>query len=212
MQDDATVKSPGISGPRQQRILLIALSVGMRVLLIAILIYAVTHQDLPQFHGKAMMWRLILFPLVTLIVPAYWWLVERRRGEGYPFALDLLAMAPPLFDTVGNALNLYDRVVWWDDANHFVNPFFIAIALGLLLRRLPLGRVAYGLFIMGICALFGVIWELAEYVSFVQRSPEFNTAYQDTMGDLALDLAGAALGTLVILLIVRRRATASAAR
>ena len=34
-------------------------------------------------------------------------------------------MAPFLIDVTGNTLNLYDTVVWWDDANHFANWFLL---------------------------------------------------------------------------------------
>jgi uncharacterized membrane protein YjdF len=175
------------------------------VALVGLLIFAVTHQEMPQFHGKAMLWRALLYPAVTLIVPAYWWLILRHRGPPYPFALDILVSIPPLFDSLGNAHNMYDRVVWWDDFNHFVNPVFIALALGLLFTELPLGRFALGGFVVGLGMTLAVVWELAEYVSFVQRSPEFNTAYQDTMGDLALDLVGSILGAATVVILLRKR-------
>ncbi|MCC6791990.1 MAG: hypothetical protein IT336_09900, partial [Thermomicrobiales bacterium] len=118
---------------------------------------------------------------------------------------DLLLAVPPLFDSAGNALNMYDRVTWWDDFNHFVNPIFIAVALGLVLMRLPIGSWALAAFVTASSTTFGVSWELAEYLSFVKRSPEFNTAYEDTMGDLALDLAGSAVGAIIVVTAIRAR-------
>ena len=35
-----------------------------------------------------------------------------------------------------------------------------------------------------------VLWELAEFATFVQNSPEAATAYADTLGDLALGMSG----------------------
>jgi hypothetical protein len=43
-----------------------------------------------------------------------------------------------------------------------------------------------------------VLWELAEYVAFVPNSPEAATAYQDTLGDLALGLIGGAVAALLV--------------
>ena len=42
-------------------------------------------------------------------------MVPRARPLGYPFALDILLVLSFLIDVVGNALNLYDIVDWWDD-------------------------------------------------------------------------------------------------
>jgi hypothetical protein len=35
----------------------------------------------------------------------------------YAYVLDILIGLPFLIDTAGNALNLYDTIGWWDDAN-----------------------------------------------------------------------------------------------
>ena len=59
------------------------------------------------------------FPVVSLVVPLVWTL--RRRRPSYPYAIDVLLTLPFLIDTAGNALDLYDMIEWWDDANHLVN-------------------------------------------------------------------------------------------
>ena len=93
------------------------------------LLLAVVQPDLPQFEGKAMAGRALAYPISTVIVPLAWWLVARHRGRRpeYPYALDILIVLPFLIDTVGNALDLYDSVSWWDDANHLVNWFFLSL-------------------------------------------------------------------------------------
>jgi hypothetical protein len=48
-------------------------------------------------------------------------LYGRKRSDGYPYALDIILTLPFLIDVAGNALDLYDSIDWWDDANHFVN-------------------------------------------------------------------------------------------
>lgn len=185
----------------------------LRVALIGLLVYAAANQDRPQFHGKAMTWRLILYPAVTLVVPALWWFWFKRRQAGsYPYGLDFLVGLPALIDIGGNTLNLYDRLRWWDDLNHLVNPVFISVALGLLLLRGPLGRLTVIALLIGAGTVIGVVWEFAEYVTFVQRSPEFNTAYEDTMGDLMLDLAGSIAGALIVGLVLWPRQHRNAGR
>ena len=37
-------------------------------------------------------------------------------------------------------------------------------------------------------AVSGIVWETAEYFTFVRNSPELATAYTDTLGDLSLVL------------------------
>ena len=74
---------------------------------------------LQQFEGKAFLWRLAIYPIAALIVPIIW--AARGRKPAYPYATDVLLTLPFLIDTAGNALDLYDTIQWWDDANHLVN-------------------------------------------------------------------------------------------
>jgi hypothetical protein len=57
------------------------------------------------------------------------------HGLPYPFAVDVLFVLPFLIDTIGNALNLYDTIDWWDDANHFVNWALLSGAVAVALSR-----------------------------------------------------------------------------
>jgi hypothetical protein len=41
-----------------------------------------------------------------------------------------------------------------------------------------------------------VLWELPEFATFVQNSPEAATAYADTLGDLALGMTGGLVAAL----------------
>ncbi|MDX6238073.1 MAG: hypothetical protein QOG10_2888, partial [Kribbellaceae bacterium] len=41
-------------------------------------------------------------------------------------------------------------------------------------------------------------WEVGEYVAFVRHSPELQTAYTDTLGDLTLGTLGALLAGLTV--------------
>jgi hypothetical protein len=191
------------------------LTIALKAALFALLLVAVAFPDLPQFEGKAVAWRAIVYPLAVLVVPAAWWAVSRRRPTPYPYAIDILWTLPFLIDTVGNAADLYDSISWWDDANHFVNWAILVLAFGLLLLRLPVGRLATAGLCVGFGAVTAILWEFAEYVTFVRDSPELETAYTDTLGDLALGLGGSVVAAAItawLLWPLRRSASRADAR
>jgi hypothetical protein len=171
--------------------------VAVKGALIGVLLLAVLRPELPQFEGKAMTGRAIAYPIAALVVPLAWWLYGQKRSDRYPYALDILLTLPFLIDVAGNAFDLYDSIDWWDDANHFVNWGLLTAAFGQLLVRLPVGRlIAVGLMI-GFGATTAVLWEFAEYFTFIRDSPELDTAYEDTLGDLALGLTGSVVAALI---------------
>lgn len=178
-----------------------ALNLAVKAGLVLLLAIAVAFPDIEQFEGKAMAWRAATYPLAALIVPL-WWLW--RRPARYPVAVDILLVLPFLIDTLGNALDLYDTVGWWDDANHFVNWAILTAAAALVLRRQPMEKVyAVGLAI-GFGAVTAIGWEIMEYFAFIRDSPELETAYTDTLGDLALGTAGSILAAIAIAYTGRR--------
>lgn len=147
--------------------------------------------------------RALTYPLSTVLVPAVWWLWYRRRP--FPYDVDVLLVLPFLVDTAGNALDLYDSVEWWDDANHVVNWALLVLAFGALLRRLPVGALAGAGLALGFGAVTHILWELGEYVAFIRDNPdEFRTAYTDTLGDMALSLARSAVAATAVWLVLRR--------
>jgi hypothetical protein len=192
------------------------IDIGLKAALIGQLVVAVALPDLPQFEGKAMAGRAIAYPIAVLLVPAVWWVLNRRRRIEYPYVLDILWTLPFLIDVTGNTADLYDSVTWWDDANHFVNWAILVGAFGQLLIRLPVGRVAAAGLAVGFGALTAVLWEFAEYVTFIRTNEEeLRTAYEDTLGDLALGISGsvvAAILTVTLLWPVRPSASRAAAR
>lgn len=185
-----------------------SLNLAVKAALVGLLLLAVVRPDLPQFEGKAMTGRAIAYPIATLIVPVVWWLRRRRGGAAsYPYALDVLLVLPFLIDTAGNALNLYDSITWWDDANHFVNWGLLTAAFGQLLLRLSLARWALAGLAIGFGGVTAILWEFIEYWTFIRHSSEFATAYTDTLGDMALGLSGATIAALATATLLSRRAT-----
>ena len=159
--------------------------------------------DLERFEGKAFGWRLVGYSIAALVVPAIW--AARGRRPPYPFAADTLFVLPFLVDTVGNALDLYDTIGWWDDANHFVNWALLSGAAAVALLRTRLERLALFGLVVGFGGVTAILWELGEYIAFIRDSPELATAYTDTLGDMTLGLCGA---TLAAMLAVATAATA----
>ena len=143
---------------------------------------------LQQFEAKAFLWRLATYPIAALVVPIIWTTLGRRPT--YPFAADLLLTLPFLIDTAGNALDLYDAIEWWDNANHLVNWTLLSGAVGVLAWRNSTGRCETLAFVVGFGAVSAIVWEVAEYFAFIRHSSELATAYSDTLGDLALGLTG----------------------
>lgn len=165
------------------------------------LLVATLVPGLPQFEGKAFAGRLLAYPVLMLLVPAAWALHRRRSGGTgpLPWGAFALLMAPFAIDVTGNTLDLYDRVGWWDDANHLVNWFLLALGAGLLVARGDVRpRWALGLLVAGLGALLAVGWELAEWWTFIRHGTELDTAYTDTLGDEALGCLGAALAAVLV--------------
>jgi len=186
------------------------LDVAIKVATIALLAWAIASPELPQFQGKAFAGRALAYPIALLALPVVWWLFARRTIP-FPVLPDILIGLPFLIDVAGNALNLYDTIDAWDDINHLVNWFLHTAAIGLLLRYGTWGfwtRVALGL---GWAVTTAVLWELAEFATFVQDSPEAATAYADTLGDLALGMAGGLVAAFVTARLSTLPSTAPAA-
>lgn len=182
------------------------LDVAVKVALVALLLFG-AFSGLERFEGKAFGGRALTYPISTLIVPVAWWVAARRRRTRpeYPYAVDILLVLPFLIDTAGNALDLYDTIEWWDDFNHFLNWGILTAAFGQLLVRLPLGPGNAAGLALGFGAVTAILWEQAEYITFIRNSPELETAYTDTLGDLALGLTGSAVAAVVTAHQVRRR-------
>jgi hypothetical protein len=174
----------------------LGVDVAIKAATIGLLLLAVLAPDLPQFQGKAFVGRAIAYPIALAVVPVAWWWLGRGR-VGFPVMTDILLGLPFLIDMAGNALNLYDTIEWWDDANHVGNWALHTSAIVLLVRgRLTsIAVVAVGL---AWAATTAILWELAEYVAFVPNSPEAVTAYADTLGDLALGLIGGTVASVAI--------------
>ena len=175
-------------------------NLALKALLICLLAFG-AFSGLQQFEGKAFFFRLITYPVAAFVVPIVW--TAWGRHTAYPYATDVLLTLPFLIDTAGNALDLYDTLWWWDDANHLVNWMLLSGAIGALAWRNRIGSGATFAFVVGFGAVTAILWEIAEYFAFIRNSAELTTAYTDTLGDMALGLTGSALAGIAAALVSR---------
>lgn len=187
--------------------LLLWLDIALKAALVGLIVLAVVRPDLPQLEGKAFTARALVYPWAILIVPLGWWIAQRGRRQpiAFPYAMDILLVLPFLVDVASNVADLYDKVAWWDLFTHFVNWAVLTAAFGQLLLRLRLERLTIGALCVGFGAVIAILWEFAEYVTFIRNSPELETAYTDTLGDMALGLSGSIAAALVTALALSRR-------
>ncbi|TML09356.1 MAG: hypothetical protein E6G39_16335 [Actinobacteria bacterium] len=178
---------------------LLTIDLALKAALVLLLLHAVVFPDLPQYQGKGIGWRLLLYPISSILVPLGWF-VARLTRAGYPYLIDIFVGLPFLIDTAGNAANFYDRIDWWDDAMHFVTWVPWVLAFGLAVRRRPnLRRFDVAAITIGFGAATHIVWELLEYVAFIRDNPnEYQSAYRDTMGDLTMSLLGSITGGVLV--------------
>jgi hypothetical protein len=130
-------------------------------------------------------------------VPVLWWVLWKERFA-FPWLADLLVTLTCFTDVLGNRMDLYDSVVWFDDWMHFMNTGLLVTAVLLLTMDRTASRsrllergLAFG-------ATAAISWELAEYGAFLSTSTEKRFAYEDTLGDLFLGLLGAVVAALAV--------------
>ena len=153
-----------------------------------------------------MIGRALTYPIAAIIVPVGWWFRAARPQAVVPVRARHPARAPVPDRRCGKRVEplRHDRLVGRPEPlRQLGDP---RAAFGQLLLRLggrPLGDVRLA---VGFGAVTAVLWEFAEYFTFIRNSPELPTAYTDTLGDLALGLAGsAAAAALTVTVLGKRR-------
>jgi len=185
-----------------------AVNFSAKLLLVGLLLYSVSSQDLARFAGKAMTTRALTYPIAAVIVPIGWLLLGRPRP--YPHVADALLVAPFLIDVGGNVADLYNSIVWFDDVAHATTWMLLVLAVGILLIRLRLPPWVTGALCVGFGAVSHILWEIIEYLLMVSGSSGLQLTYGDTIGDLAMSLSGSVLAGVITGLraaAVRRRLT-----
>ncbi len=158
-----------------------------------------------QFEGKGWAVRLVAYPTLMLLAPAIWWAARRGRDESPPYGAFGLIMLPFLSDTIGNWLDLFRTVSWWDEASHAAHWFLLCAGLGLLVSGPVRPRWVVVPLVTGIGALLALAWELGEWWLFIRHGTEARGAHRDTLGDESLGVVGALAAAFVVMWWERRR-------
>lgn len=186
-----------------------SINIFLKATLGLLVIHAVFFSDLPQYKNKAIATRVILYPLAAAATWIIYKLALHNKNKTYPYIMDISMTFVVAADLLGNTLDLYNTIWWWDDAMHFLLTIPWVIVFGYFIHNKGLSRkVVFGL-VVAYGSTTHIIWEIFEYLSFVRSNPtESLTAYQDTIGDLVLSLTGTLIGALIvsrILAIVKKR-------
>lgn len=172
----------------------VRLLVAAKVLLAALLLTGALYPHGP-FEGKGMAYRLPAFLAPGLIVSWRWW--RHRGARPYPVALDAALTLPFLFDTMGNALGLFDSVTHFDSVLHALNWAVLCGGVTLAMAHAagadatPPYRVLAG---AGFGAIAIVLWEAMEYAVMEAGVAGLHLTYRDTISDLLVSMAGGAVG------------------
>lgn len=173
------------------------LDVGAKLVMVVLLAATMLFPGWGNMEDKAAGVRAVTYPLLSFTVPVVWYVFWRERAS-FPWVADLLVTITCFTDVLGNRMNLYDTIVWFDDWMHFVNTGLLAAAFILLTMHHSkgLGAVIERALSFGVTA--AVFWEIAEYFAFISKSSERRSAYTDTLGDLALGTLGALVAAVLI--------------
>lgn len=175
---------------------LAALVVTGKVIVLLSVVRVLVDPAWANLDGKAPVARAIMYPLWAMAVPIFW--VTTRRASAFPWLADLLVTLTCFTDLLGNRLDLYDSMVWFDDWMHVMNSALVSAAFVVLTVKesAAFTEIAEAAVSLGLTASLG--WELFEYATFLTRSTEWTTAYSDTIGDLVLGWLGAVLAAIVV--------------
>lgn len=160
----------------------IGLNLGLRVLMVAFAAEAIIWSDDPRFAGKGIGIRnAIVVGSYSLVLPAvHSW---RRPWSSYPWWTDVLWLSVPLFDMVGNSLNLYDTYRYFDLGPHTHGPGAITVVL-MEAARLPF------LAAVGVVQVGHVLLEVQEYYTDVFLGTHNITDAADPVNDMLVGVLG----------------------
>jgi hypothetical protein len=203
------VRTPTPLATRDAAVLIPVLDLAAKVVVLVLIALVVLDPGWGHLEGKAPTARGLTYPLVAFVVPAYWYLRPGRTR--YPWLADLLVTGTAFSDVLGNRLDLFDQIVWFDDWMHVMNTALVGAAAVLLTMDRSAGFWAVLERAVAVGLTISLAWEVFEYFSFVTNSPELTWAYSDTLGDLALGWLGTAIAAVCVHTAWRSERTGTAA-
>jgi hypothetical protein len=164
----------------------LVLAVSTKTVLAAIVLASLFAPDLRDFSARGIAGRAAASVLAIAVVPVWWWVSGRRRGVGYPFAIDALLPVPLIVDYLGKAFDPGD-VAWSGRGTHALDFAVLATVVVLALVSTDVAPWVLAALTVGACATAAIVWELLEYASFERE--ETVELYGGSLEDLAIALA-----------------------
>ena len=175
--------------------LALVIDLAIKALVFGLSLYPLMRPESAHFAGKAMGARAVLYAPAMVLIPMVWLLAG--RPEPYPFVADIALGIPFLVDAAGNVFGLFS-IKGFDVIPHLTGWFFLSVSFGLAVGPLlPEPWVAFGL-VLGFGAVVDVLWEIGEYMLLRSGASGLDLTYENTIQDLGMSLAGAALGALLV--------------
>jgi hypothetical protein len=145
-----------------------------------------------SFQGKAMRFRAVAYPAMTLALPAAWLAAGRPRP--YPWRADVALSCPLVVDAGGNVLGLFARFRHFDRLPHFLGWTFVSLAAGDAVQPMAGNRALTLVAAAGVGAIVAVAWEIGEHAAWKRGASGLDLTYDDTIDDLAFSLLGSVAG------------------
>jgi hypothetical protein len=173
----------------------LVLDLLVKAAVLGLSLYPLVRPSSSHFAGKAMGVRAVLYPAMTLLIPATWLLAG--RPEPYPFLADIALALPFVFDAAGNVFGWF-AIKGFDALPHALGWFFLSIAFGLAVTPLA-GEpwIAFGL-VLGFGAVVDILWEAGEFLLMRSGASGLQLTYENTIQDLVMSLSGATAAAVVM--------------
>jgi hypothetical protein len=173
----------------------LVLDLLVKAAVVGFALYPVVRPENSHFAGKAMGVRALLYPATTMLIPAIWLLAG--QPSPYPVWADIALGLPFAVDAGANVFGLF-AIRGFDAIPHATGWFFLSIAFGLAVAPLVGERwILFGL-VLGFGAVVDILWEAGEYVMMRSGASGLQLTYENTIQDLVISLAGAAVAALVM--------------
>ncbi len=176
-------------------VLAVGIDVGVKIAALGLSLYPMARPGVSHFAGKAMGFRAVAYPPFLVLIPIAW-LLSGQPGP-YPFLADILLGIPFLVDAAGNVFGWF-AIKRFDIIPHLTGWFCLSAAFGLAVAPLAGERwIAFGL-VLGFGAVIDIAWEIGEFLLSRSGASGLQLTYENTIQDLAMSLAGAAVGAMAI--------------
>lgn len=165
--------------------------------------------------GEPLVGIAILLCVAAISLPS---ILTRGRIKALPLEIELILFFMVVLQfVIGETLNFYDNVPYFDKLVHFTLPFFLGFLSFLFAftmqatGNLRMSKVPMVIVLVLITLGIGALWEIVEYLSdvflgtYLQGSLTASPLV-DTMNDLIADTLGGAFGALLGLRYMTRQA------